>query len=247
MKLFPFLKKKARLPVSVLPLKVDLHSHLLPGIDDGVQSLEESLGILREMAKLGYEKVITTPHTMPENFPNSPETILPKYELVKNAIVKEGIPIKLEVATEYYLDESFIRKLDEDEPLMTFGDRYVLFETDFLNAPPFLKEATFKMSVKGYKPVYAHPERYLYLLQDSGLLEEMIDREVYFQLNLVSLTGHYSKPVKRFAEKLIDRKVIRFVGTDCHSMRHIDLVREVTQTKYFEKLMDLELLNNSIL
>ena len=247
MKLFPFLKKKPTLPASVLPLKVDLHSHLLPGIDDGVQSLEESLEILREMVKLGYEKVITTPHTMPESFPNSPETILPPFERVKKAIAEEGIPITLEVATEYYLDESFIQKLDNDEPLMTFGDRYVLFETDFINAPPFLKEATFKMSVKGYKPVYAHPERYLYLLEDSALLEEMIDRDVYFQLNLISLTGTYSKPVKKFAEKLIDKKVIRFVGTDCHGMRHIELLKEATQTKYFKKALDLELLNNSLL
>ena len=162
-------------------------------------------------------------------------------------VVDANIPIKIEAATEYYLDESFIEKLDNDEPLMTFGDNYVLFETSFINEPPFLKEATFKMTIKGYRPVYAHPERYLYLMGNDTLLEEMIDRSVYFQLNLNSLSGVYSKPVQKFAEKLIDQKIIKFVGTDCHHIGHLDFLKQAVQTKYFKKLLDLELLNNTIL
>jgi protein-tyrosine phosphatase len=123
----------------------------------------------------------------------------------------------------------------------------VLFETSFINEPPFLKEATFKMTIKGYKPVYAHPERYLYLIQNDNLLEEMVDRNVFFQLNLNSLTGLYSKPVQKFAEKLIDKKIVSFVGTDCHYFGHIEYLKRTTQTKYFKKLLDLDLLNNSLL
>ncbi len=225
---------------------MDIHSHLIPGIDDGIQSIDEGLEILREMAGLGYRKVITTPHTMPEFYTNTPETINSGLEKMQKAIKKAELAIELEAATEYYLDETFIARLDNNEPLMTFGDNYVLFETGFINEPPFLKEATFKMTIKGYKPVYAHPERYLYLLENHQLLEEMVDRNVYFQLNLVALTGCYSKPIQKFAEKLIDKGLVSFVGTDCHNMAHIDLVKNATQLKYFKKLMELDLLNNTL-
>ena len=210
MSLLDIFKKKKIIPSSVLPLEVDIHSHLIPAIDDGIQTVDEGLDILWAMVELGYKKVITTPHTMIGSFPNSPKTIHGGFNGMKKAIAEANIPIKMEVATEYYLDESFIERLDNDEPLMTFGDNYVLFETSFMNEPPFLKEATFKMTIKGYKPVYAHPERYLYLIQNEELLEEMIDRSVYFQLNLNSLSGCYSKPVQKFAEKLIDKKNHQF-------------------------------------
>lgn len=139
-----------------------------------------------------------------------------------------------------------MERLSNNEPLMTFGNNYVLVETSFMNPPPQLKEATFELTMKGYKMVFAHPERYLYLLENNLLLEELIDRDIIFQLNAVALTGCYSKPVKKFAEKLIDMKVPRLVGTDCHNMGHIHLLKEATQLKYWKKLLDLDLLNNSL-
>jgi len=244
--LFSIFQKKQSGPLTVNPLKVDLHSHLVPAIDDGIQTIEEGLDILREMEALGYEKVITTPHTMSGTFDNNPDTILGGLEKMKAAVKEAGINIKMEAATEYYLDESFMEKLKNDEPLMTFGNNYVLFETAFLNAPPFLKEATFLMSIKGYKAVYAHPERYSYLIEDEQMLEEMIDRQVIFQLNAVSLAGAYGKPVQKFAEKLVDRGVIGMVGTDCHNMGHIDFLKQAVQTKHYKKLMQSTLLNNSL-
>lgn len=247
MSLLDIFKKKSQLPPSVLPLEVDIHSHLIPAIDDGIQTIEEGLDILRFMVDLGYKKIITTPHTMMEIYPNTPKTINNGLELMKKAITEANIPIQMEAATEYFLDETFIERLDNDEPLMTFGDNYVLFETSFINEPPLLKEATFKMNIKGYKPVYAHPERYLYLIENDNLLEEMIDRDIFFQLNLNSLTGMYSKPVQKFAEKLIDKKAVRFVGTDCHHFGHIEQLKRTTETKYFKKLMELDLLNNTLL
>lgn len=230
----------------VSPLKVDIHSHLIPAIDDGIQSIDQGLEILREMASLGYEKVITTPHTMPGSYDNTPEIILDGLAKMKSAIQEEGISITMEAATEYYMDDIFLHKLENDEPLMTFGKNYVLFETGFISPPPFMKEAIFLMNIKGYKPVYAHPERYEYLIQDKELLEEIIDRDVVFQLNLGSLAGAYGKPVQKFAEKLVDQKVVRMVGTDCHHMGHIDALKKTIQSKYYQKLMQLELLNNTL-
>ncbi|KYG82562.1 tyrosine-protein phosphatase [Roseivirga echinicomitans] len=246
MSILSFLKPKDTSPASVLPIKTDIHSHLIPAIDDGVQSIEESLTVLREMEALGYEKVITTPHSMPGTYDNSPENIYAGLEVMREAIKKEGINIQLEAATEYYLDESFVELIDSGAPLMTFGNKHVLFETPFMNMPPQLKEVTFKLSLKGYKPVFAHPERYLYLMQSEYLLDELIDRNVILQLNIIALTGCYSKPVQKFAEKLIDMKAVKLVGTDCHNMGHIDLLKEAVKTKYFKKLMDLDLLNNSL-
>lgn len=198
------------------------------------------------MEGLGYKKIITSPHTMWGTYDNTPETILSRLTQMKEAIAKEGINIALEAATEYYLDEHFMEKVHSDEQLLAFGENYVLIETGFINEPPELKEASFHLTMKGYKMVYAHPERYLYLLEKPSLIEELLDRDIIFQLNAISLTGCYSKPVQKLAEKLIDMKAIRLVGTDCHNMGHINLLKEATTTKYWKKLLDLELLNNQL-
>ena len=199
------------------------------------------------MEALGYQKVITTPHTRSYHFENTPEIILSGLKKMQAAIKKSGINISMEAATEYYLDESFVNRLEKNEPLMTFGLNYVLFETDFSVPPPILKEVVFLMNMKGYKPVYAHPERYFYLMENPQLLQEMIDREVVFQLNAVSLAGVYGKAVQKFAEKLTDREVVGMVGTDCHDIRHIDAMKQAVKTKHYQKLMQSKLLNNTLL
>lgn len=246
MSIFSILKKSKTATPDIGYLKTDIHSHLIPAIDDGVQSIDESLEILKEMESLGYTKVITTPHTMTGSYDNTPEIINSGLVKVKEAIKENSINIEIEAATEYFLDETFMEKLKNGEQLMTFGKNHVLVETSFISPPPQLKEATFELTMKGYKMVFAHPERYLYLLENDQLLEELIDRDIIFQLNAVALTGCYSKPVKKFAEKLIDMKVPRLVGTDCHNMGHIHLLKEATQTKYWKKLLDLDLINNSL-
>lgn len=246
MSILSFLKKSKTSAPDIGDIKTDIHSHLIPAIDDGVQSMDESIEILKEMEGLGYKKVITTPHTMTGSYDNTPEIINSGLIKVQKAIKENIIDIELEAATEYFLDETFMEKLKNGEPLMTFGQNHVLVETSFMSPPPQLKEASFQLSMKGYKMVFAHPERYLYLLNDNYLLEELIDRDLIFQLNAIALTGCYSKPVKKFAEKLIDMKIPRLVGTDCHNMGHIHLLKEATQTKYWKKLLDLDLLNNSL-
>jgi len=244
--IFSFLKKSKQPLPDISPITTDIHSHLIPGIDDGVQTLEQSLEILREMEALGYKKVITTPHTMAGSYDNTPEIIYAGLKKVREAIKENGINIQLEAATEYFLDESFMERLSNNEPLMTFGQNHVLVETSFISPPPQLLEASFGLAVKEYKMVFAHPERYLYLQENTKLLEDLMDREVVFQMNAIALTGCYSKPVKKFAEKLIDMKVPRLVGSDCHYIGHIDLLKEARASKYWNKLLQLDLLNNSL-
>ena len=132
MSIFSFLKKSKQPVPDISPITTDIHSHLIPGIDDGVQTLEQSLEILKEMEALGYKKVITTPHTMAGSYDNTPEIIYAGLKKVREAIKENGVNIQLEAATEYFLDESFMERLSNNEPLMTFGQNHVLVETSFI-------------------------------------------------------------------------------------------------------------------
>ncbi|HSI78967.1 MAG TPA: CpsB/CapC family capsule biosynthesis tyrosine phosphatase [Lunatimonas sp.] len=222
---------------------MDMHSHLIPGIDDGSKTVEESLELIRILQGFGLKKLIMTPHVMSEFYRNTPEIIHEGLMKMRKAVANEGIDIELEAAAEYYMDEIFFEKIEKNQKLLTFGENKVLVETGFLSKPQILIETFFRMEMAGYQPVFAHPERYLYLQHDADLLDSLADRNIFFQLNLLSLTGYYSKPIKKFAEKLIDRGLIKVVGTDCHNIRYLEALERLPQEKYYHKLMDLKLLN----
>ena len=153
--------------------QVDIHSHLLPDLDDGVHSIRETMYILKIMKHLGYHKVITTPHVMSDQYPNTRKDILDKLNQVRSEIKHENIGVELDAAAEYYLDENFIQAIKTGEELLTFGNNYLLFETSFFNKPAFLEEAIFNMNSQGYRPVLAHPERYSYLHEDTRLIGKL--------------------------------------------------------------------------
>lgn len=236
-------KETAIEPLQLDWMQVDMHSHLIPGIDDGAKSIEAAVSMIRRLQEFGLRKLVTTPHVMSEFYKNTPETIQEGLKKVRKALAKEDISIELEAAAEYYLDEIFLEKVQKGEQLLTIGNNYVLVETGFINKPQMLFEIFFAMEMQGYKPVFAHPERYQYLLQDKKLLGELFDRDVYFQLNLLSLTGFYSKPIKNFAEMLIDEKKVKFFGTDCHNHRYLDMLETLPKSKYYEKLSQQDTLN----
>lgn len=227
--------------------QVDIHSHLLYGLDDGASDVETSISLIRALSGLGFKKLITTPHIMGDFYKNDPDKILNRLSELRERILHEGIDISLEAAAEYFLDEFLIKKLEKDEPLLTFGETYLLFETGFMVEPAGLKEAIFLMTSSGYKPVLAHPERYIFLYQDFSKYKDLKDRGVLFQLNLNSLSGYYSPASKKIAEKLIDHKMIDFVGTDCHGERHLEAFQRTLHERYFEKLKALHILNNTLL
>ena len=229
-----------------LPFMVDIHSHLLPGLDDGVKSIEETVYILKIMQSLGYKKIITTPHVMSDRYPNSEQEILSKLEATKDLIVKHQLDIELDAAAEYYLDESLMSKLSKKEKLLTFGNNYLLFETSFFNKPAFLEEAVFNMNTQGYEPILAHPERYNYLLDNKKLLEKLKNMNLLFQMNILSLAGFYSAESKKFALKLLKDKQIDFVGTDCHNAFQADELFKKADTKYFKLLKSQNILNESL-
>ena len=250
MGLFDFLKGKTkdktpdRLDLGWL--KADMHSHLIPGIDDGSKSVQESLEMISRLKDFGINKIVTTPHIMSEFYKNTPEIILAGLEKVKEALKTESIEIEINAAAEYYLDEFFLEKVRNGEKLLTLYKNHVLVETGFVSKPMMLVEIFFEMEMNGYKPILAHPERYQYLAQDKKLLHELIDRDIYFQLNLLSLTGFYSRNVQAFAELLVKEGRIKYLGTDTHNHRYLDALETLPQSKYFDKIQEIPLFNTLI-
>ena len=230
-----------------LPILVDIHSHLLPGLDDGVKSVEETFYILKVLQKLGYRKVITTPHVMNDHYPNSSDDILSRLAYVKEKLKEKKINIELEAAAEYYLDENLISKLDKQEKLLTFGNNYLLFETSFFNKPAFLEEAIFNMNTLGYQPVLAHPERYGYLHNDMKQIEKLRNMNLFFQMNLLSLTGFYSGEIRKFAKRLLNNNLIDFIGTDCHNAFQANEILGKMNRKHLNLIRAQKILNRSLL
>jgi tyrosine-protein phosphatase YwqE len=228
-----------------------MHSHLLPGLDDGAETVEHSLGLLRALRAMGYRKLIMTPHIMGDFYKNTPEGIRAALQLLREAAEEAGLgDVELDCAAEYYLDEFLGRKLADGTEMLTFGGekRYLLFETSYMNEPLNLYETIFDMQARGYRPVLAHPERYTYLYGRLGEIEKMRrDYDVLLQVNLNSLAGYYSPAAKRVAEELIDAGLVDFVGTDTHHLRHTDtLLNRTLIQPHLEKLLQLPLLNNTL-
>ena len=230
-----FKKKEVLPPFDLGRFKSDMHSHLIPGIDDGAQDMDQTIAMLAKFESLGYKKVVTTPHIMTDSFPNNPEIILSGLEKVKNEIKKVGIEIEIEAAAEYYFDETLMPKIKNKE-LLTFGDNYVLVEFAFHSPPQFLDQLFFELKTHGYRPVIAHFERYLYYLGKIDKAEKWRSEGINIQINLNSLFGQYGPEVQKQAEKLIDEGQFDFVGTDCHRIEHLMILEKNLSSPYLHKI-----------
>ena len=235
-------KPKNRVALDLSKVKVDMHSHLIPGIDDGAQNMEETIAMLAKFEALGFSKIITTPHIKHPSYPNSSAIILSGLNEVRNQMKELGISLTLEAAAEYFYDESFLEKV-KSRDLLTFGDNYVLFEFSFYHTPTFVDVLFDELIKAGYKPVIAHFERYLYFLGSMEKAVEWRKRGVNIQINLLSLTGHYGLEIKKQAEMLIDACEFDFVGSDCHRMEHLTLLEESLSLPQLEKLNNYLLKN----
>ena len=242
--MFKLFKKQQ--PVDLSVLVTDIHSHLLPGIDDGARVFDDSLEMIRALIQLGYKKLITTPHIMQDYYPNTPEIILTKLEELKIVLKENDLNIEVEVAAEYYLDEFLMEKLDNTDQLLTFGKNYILFEMSFYNESPFIKDFIFKIKSSGLTPVLAHAERYSYYSGNLDKIEDLVERGALIQMNINSISGVYSKPVTKLAEAIIDSKLVHFLGSDCHHISHIDGINKTRLKKYCEKALNLPLLNSTL-
>jgi protein-tyrosine phosphatase len=240
--LFSSSKEKSVETIDFSAINADMHSHLIPGIDDGAKTMEESIALIRQLHQSGYTKLITTPHIMSDYFRNTPAIIHEGLDALRIAVKAENIPVQIDAAAEYYIDDGFTKKL-EDERLLTFGDNYLLVEISYMNPPENIKEILFRCMVLGYKPILAHPERYPYWYNNFDEYKGIRDMGVYLQLNLNSLSGYYGPDAKKTAEKLIDNTMVDLVGTDMHHQRHAQALQRCLNEKYLHRALELNLLN----
>jgi tyrosine-protein phosphatase YwqE len=240
-----FSKKEEELePLDFSILKTDIHSHFIPGIDDGAPDIETSISLIKKMQELGYSKVITSPHVMSDFYQNSSETILKGLADVRAELKIQNINMEIDAAAEYYIDFEFEQKI-EKEKFLTFGDNYMLVELPFIEEPKNLFGIIFKLQLEGYKVVLAHPERYAYYKMED--YNELKNRGVLLQINLLSLIGHYSPQIQRKTEQLIEENIVSFVGTDCHNMMHAELYEKCQTKKAWHDLVNSGLLLNNTL
>lgn len=239
-------KGKELEPLDFSSLVADMHSHLIPSIDDGSKSMEDSLALIRKFSQLGYKKLITTPHIMSDFYKNTPQIILSGLKEVQKKVAEEKIPVEIQAAAEYYVDEEFENKLDRNE-LLAFGKNYVLIELSYVYPPANIQQVIMKLIMAGYTPVLAHPERYPYWAGKFEEFQKLRDSGVLFQININSLNGHYSALACKMAHKLIDMNIYEFVGTDTHRMQHLDLVEQTKTDPYLQKMFSSgRLLNNTL-
>jgi protein-tyrosine phosphatase len=239
-------EKKSSLTFDIGALGADMHSHLLPGIDDGAKSMEDSIALIRALMDLGYKSLVTTPHIMSEVYPNTSEIILGKLDLVRSKIKELGIEVEISAAAEYFMDDSFLKSLKEERLLTIFED-YLLVETSFMFAPVNLFDYFFQIELQGYKPIFAHPERYNYYHDNYGIYKEIKERGIKLQLNILSLTGYYGEPVKKIAVQLLKDNLINFIGTDTHHTRHINALKKLsTDPQTYKILLNYEFDNHLI-
>ena len=227
---FPFFNSK---PTSLV--EVDLHSHLIPSIDDGAKDMERAIELILELKKMGYHKLITTPHVS-DMFPNSSETILEGFSTLKKELKRREITIEMEVAAEYYADETFYQLLEKKD-ILTFGDKnYLLFELSYFTEHHDLENLIHDMIVSGYTPVLAHPERYVYWHNSIEQYQYLKSLGVLFQINLNSIVNYYSDEIGKVSKQLINKGMVDFIGTDTHHKRHTKFLKEVFTTSLYKKL-----------
>ncbi len=228
-------------------MAADIHSHLIPGIDDGSPDMETSLEMLRQFESLGFKKIYTSPHVVADGYNNSTEKILKGRDAVRAQMAKHGINIEFDAVAEYYADNSMYEKIEKRD-ILTFGKNYVLIEFSYLQKQNVVLDIIYKLQLAQYRVVLAHPERYPYYHEnDFKTYHSFKDRNVYFQINIGSLSGKYGKPAKQVAERLIDEKLVNFAGTDLHRLAQFESLKECLKLKHLEKLLTYDKLLNKTL
>ncbi len=197
-----------------------MHSHLIPGIDDGAKTPEDAIHLIQRLVDMGFQKIITTPHIMSEYYPNSPAIIRAGLSNLQYELSKTAIRIEIEAAAEYFVDDTFLELLAANGELLTFAGQHILIETSTFSEPSNLFDAIFQLKARGYQPILAHPERYLYYGSQFDQFERIKSLGCELQVNLLSLAGHYGPEQKKLGLKLLKAGMVDYLGTDLHRASH---------------------------
>ena len=237
--MFDIFSKKKFL-VDQLDHFVDIHNHVLPGIDDGAKSPEEGIGLLKGFRELGITRLYPTPHIFPQLYPNDPESISAAHQALREAMLKEEMTdISLNPAAEHMIDDAFEEML-ENGKFMPLKTDYLLFEMSFLQPPLNLDRALIAINQCGLTPILAHPERYGFMHHKPQKIKQLREQGIQMQLNILSLGGHYEKEIQRVAWKLIEDGQIDYLATDTHNLRHLQALKELSlPSRRIEQLLPL--------
>ena len=208
----------------------DMHNHLLPSIDDGSKNVEMSSKMLEGYLALGFTSVIPTPHVYQELYPNTPETVKNAFGNLSKHCLKENSVKVPSYGAEYMVDEVFMKNLETGIPELLLKEKYILLEINFFGATTMLESACFQLQQKALRPILAHPERYQ-MIEGISAYKALKNKGFYFQLNALSLLGHYGPQVKQKAEKLLQAGLYDLVATDAHHPQHLKTLQSLRLSK----------------
>ncbi len=222
--------RKKRYLADLLGDFVDIHNHILPGIDDGAQNVEESLALIRGFQNLGIRHFVTTPHIHPL-YPNTRKSIANAHQKLMSALMDHQITnVVVATAAEHMIDENFEELLNTKQ-YQAHPGRYLLVETSFLQSPLNFDEAIVQVARNQLIPILAHPERYQYLHQNPRRYRELKEKGIAMQLNLLSLGEYYEKEVQKMSFKLLDEGLVDFLASDIHNIPMLKALKEISLPK----------------
>jgi protein-tyrosine phosphatase len=247
--MFSFFKKKNNNSTSqnALPFILDMHSHILPGIDDGSPNIETSIELIKGLSALGVTHSIATPHIIGDMYRNNSDTITAALTILNTELEKQNINFKVKAAAEYMLDDYFEQLLENSTMLLALKDKTILTEFGFMQLPNNYKEIVFNIITSGYQPILAHPERYNYCHENYRLYNHFIELGFELQLNALSLQGYYGRPAQKAANYLLKNNLISYVATDLHHHRHLQFLQQSVAQNSFAALTPSQVNNNTFL
>lgn len=214
---------------------VDIHNHILPGIDDGAKSPSESIALIRAFMQIGVTNFIATPHIMHNYYPNTPQSINSSLFVLRDELLRNDLKnISIEASAEHMIDDNFEALLEKGE-VMPMRNGYLLVEMSYLQPPINFKEAIIKTASNRFFPILAHPERYGFLHHNMKKYQKFKEQGIHFQMNLLSLSEYYGDEITKMAYKLLDEELIDFVASDVHNLQQLDALKEITLPKKLVK------------
>lgn len=247
--MFEFFKRKKNRVVEPIfeSLSVDMHSHLVPHVDDGSRSIEETLECMRVMQQVGYKQMYITPHFQYPRFPNKEDDITNRYNRLCDDLKENGVTMQMMgIGGEYRIDDSFADRVANPQFLQIGQkNKYLLVELSLHQIRMGIEETIFDLMMKGYDVILAHPERYPYESSTSRKLQNLKEQGVYFQCNVLSLSGFYGEAAQSKAYAFIENDWVEFLGTDMHNTMYADALLECAANKKVQKLMQTHTFLNS--
>ena len=225
-------------------LAQDIHSHILPGLDDGSPDVETSIELIKSLSAVGINRFICTPHIIGDMYRNTPETINSALQLLKRACLENGLDTQISAAAEYMLDDYFMELLRKKEPLLTLTKNYILTELSYATIPNNLEQIAFEININNYVPLLAHPERYFYYHKNYDAFFRLKELGFLLQVNLLSLTGYYGAPAAKAANFIFKNNLVDFVGTDLHHFNHLKALTDNRSREIFYKVLGDKIYNN---